>query len=69
MTPVSLWAWIATPAGGKPEYIVGAVVGDVAMPLVSAQRRLIDAAEPIAKEHGRREGVCVRVVRFVEAPP
>ena len=69
MSKLSLWGWIATPGNGEAEYIVGAVIGDVAMPLVSSQKRLAEGVRSVAEAHACKEGVRVRLVRFDEAPP
>ena len=69
MSKLSLWGWMATPRDGGAEYIVGAVVGDMLLPLVSSQKRLAEMAKGAAEAHACKEGVRVRLVRFDEAGP
>jgi hypothetical protein len=64
-----LFAWLVKEEDGRegPVCAVLPGLGLVAVPLVSLDRRLMEAIKPVAQAHGDRSGKPVRFVRFTEA--
>ena len=59
----AIYAWVATESDGG-EGICSALMGDVHMPLVGADRQRMESLRPYAEAAARHFGVPVRLVRF-----
>jgi hypothetical protein len=64
-----LYVWLVTEDDGRegPVAVVVPDMGNAAIPLVSANRTVIDGLGFFAKGHARATGKPVRLVRFAEA--